>query len=131
MADWFGRFFGELPEEGLLAEEGWVPTLDMEETDKGLLVKVDLPGVNPDEVEVSVDDGMLVIKGERKEEKETEEKNVHRRERRIGRFYRSVGLPRGVDVDKITATSKCGVMSIMVPRRPDLEPRRIAVKTEA
>jgi HSP20 family protein len=131
MAELFGRLFGEFPEVAVLPEEARVPTVDMEETEEGTLVKVDLPGVNPEEVEVSVDDGMLVIKGERKEEKEVKEKDIHRRERHIGRFYRALTLPRGADVGKISATSKRGVLSILVPRRPDLEPRRIAVKPEA
>src|SRR5262245_35455314 len=93
MADLFGRVFGEVPEVAVLPEGAWVPNIDMEETAEGTLVKVDLPGVSPEEVEVSADDGLLVIKGERKEEKEVKEKDIHRRERRIGRFYRALTLP--------------------------------------
>jgi HSP20 family protein len=130
MADLFGRLFGELPEVNVLPEEGWLPTMYVKEVENGLLVKVELPGVSPEDVEVSVDDGMLVIKGERKEE-EKEEKEPLRRERHIGRFYRALELPPGSDPVKISATVKRGVLSILVPRRPEVEPRRIAIKTEA
>ena len=130
LADLFGRLFPELPEFEPSPEEGWAPKVDMEETEKGLIVRADLPGVDPADVKVSVTDGVLVIEGARKEETEVKEGGVFRRERLIGRFYRALTLPRGADVEKISATSNKGVMTITIPRRPELEPKRIEVKPE-
>jgi HSP20 family protein len=130
LAGLFGRLFADVPEFEVYPEEGWLPRADMEESEKGTLVKIDLPGVDPKEVEVTVADGMLVIKGERKEEREAEEKDVYRRERVLGRFFRTLPLPRGADVARISAVSNRGVLTITIPRKPELEPRHIEVLVE-
>ena len=130
MADLFGDLFGEEPET-VLSNEVWIPRVDVEETEKGLVVRADLPGVDPKDVKVSVEDGMLVFSGEKVTEKEVNEKNLRRRERMIGKFYRALSLPRGADLDRIEASSNRGVMTITIPRKPELEPRRIEVKPES
>jgi HSP20 family protein len=129
MADLIGDLFGEEP-EAVLSNEAWVPRVDVEETEKGLTIRADLPGVDPKDVKVSVEDGMLVISGEKVMEKEVNEKNLRRRERMVGKFYRALMLPRGADLDRIEASSNRGVMTITIPRKPELEPRRIEVKPE-
>jgi HSP20 family protein len=106
----------------------WVPFVDVEETDKEIMVKVDLPGVDPKDVQISVVNGILVVRGEKKEEKEEKEKNYHRVERFTGHFYREVPLPVGTDPDKIVATSNKGVISIAIPKKPEVLPKKIAVK---
>ena len=130
MADLFGDLFGEEPET-VLSNKVWIPRVDVEETEKGLVVRADLPGVDPKDVKVSVEDGMLVFSGEKVTEKEVNEKNLRRRERMIGKFYRALSLPRGADLDRIEASSNRGVMTITIPRKPELEPRRIEVKPES
>ena len=106
----------------------WLPCVDIEETEKEVLVKVDLPGVNPKDVEITVVGGALIVRGEKKEVEEKKEKNYHRLERFTGEFYREIPLPVGTDPDKITASSAHGVITVALPKKPEVQPRKVAVK---
>jgi len=128
MEDLFQRFVVPLDETVFEAAQTWTPRVDVEETDKEIVVKVDLPGVEAKDVEVCVIDGLLVLKGEKKEEREEKGKNYHRTERFVGQFYREVPLPPGVDPEKIVATSSKGVVMVTVPKKPEVMPKKIAVK---
>jgi HSP20 family protein len=127
MDELFQRFFGPEHDAGGTAL-AWSPRVDVEETEKEFVVKADLPGVDPKDVEISLADGALVLKGEKKEAKEEKKKNYHRVERFIGQFYREIPLPAGADADKVAATSAKGVITVTVPKKPDAQPKKIAVK---
>ena len=131
MDDVFQRFFG-LPAESKVngANMTWAPRVDIQETEKAYIVKADLPGVDPKDVEVDVHDGILTVRGEKKEEKEEKHKNYHRSERFIGQFYRSLPLPAGADENNVQATSHKGVLTISIPKKPQAQPRKIAVKAQ-
>jgi HSP20 family protein len=123
------RFFRPVAESRGLAPRIWAPRVDVEETDKAILVKVDLPGVNPNEVDVRVNEGRLIVRGERKEEKEEKNKAYHRVERFAGAYYRAIDLPTGVDTEKIAAESANGVIIVTIPKAPEVQPKKIAVKS--
>jgi HSP20 family protein len=126
MENVMARFFGEENGNGH-ALKAWAPRVDVEETEKEILVKADLPGIDPKAVEISVVNGILTVRGEMKEEKEEKKKNFHRLERCTGSFYRAITLPAGADAEKVTATSANGVVTVTIPKRPEAQPKRIAV----
>lgn len=126
----FERFFGEENGNGQLAKS-WSPRVDVEETSKEIVVKADLPGVDPKDVEISVENGVLTVRGEKKEVKEEKGKSYHRVERFAGSFYRAIALPPGAEADKVTATSTNGVITITIPKRPEAQPKRISVTTKS
>jgi HSP20 family protein len=129
MDDMFSRLFGPVDETlGNRAE--WTPRVDVEETDKAVLVTADLPGVDPKDVEVSVLNGELILRGERKQEKEEKGKNYHRMERFTGSFYRSISLPPGTDENGVTATSAKGVVTVTIPKRPEAKAKKVAVQVK-
>ena len=129
METMFHRFFEPLEEVGVELRP-WAPRVDVEETEKEIVVKADLPGVDPKDVEISVFDGSLVVKGEKKETKEEKKTNYHRVERFMGQFYREIPLPAGTDKEKITATTSKGVVTVTIPKAPQAQPKKIAVKAQ-
>ena len=114
--------------ESAFATTEWKPQVDISESDDAIQMKVDLPGVKPEDVDISVVDDRLTIKGERKEEKETKEKTMHRIERRYGSFFRSIDLPAGTSADQVSAESDNGVITITLPKPPEAQAKRISVK---
>lgn len=103
--------------------------LDVAEEDKAYTVKASLPGVKPEDIEVTLNNNVLTIKGEAKEDKTTDKGSYHLRERRFGSFLRRVALPLAADVEKVEATCADGVLTVQVPKSPEVTPRKIAVKS--
>ena len=122
------RFFGEEAGNGKTpSTRTWSPRIDMEETDKEILVRADLPGVDPNAIEISVENGVLTIRGEKKDEMEEKGKNFHRLERFTGSFFRAITLPPGTDAEKVSATSANGVVTVTIPKKAEAQPKRITV----
>ena len=106
----------------------WGLPLDVIETDDAFVVKASIPGINPDEVEVTFTDNVLTLKGELTADQEVKEARYHLRERRIGSFARSISLGARIDGDKIQADYQHGVLTLTLPKAEELKPRRITVK---
>lgn len=123
------RIFGE---EGLV-RGNWNPTVDVYEDQNGIVLEADLPGLKASEFDLSIENNVLTLKGERKFEKKAEEGNYHRVERSYGSFTRTFTLPSTVDVNNVAADFKDGVLKVTLPRREETKPRQIQVqiKTEA
>jgi HSP20 family protein len=102
--------------------------VDMYETTDQVVVKTALPGVNPNDVEITVTGDTLTIRGESKEETESKEENYLRRERRMGSFSRSVSLPNGLQTEKAEATFENGMLTLKIPKSEQVKPKSIKVK---
>jgi HSP20 family protein len=113
-------------EDGFFAD--WAPAMDVQETDQEYLVKADLPEVKKEDVKVDVQEGVLTIEGERKQEKEEKNKKFHRIERSYGKFVRRLAMPGDVDAAKAAAEFKDGVLQVHLPKSPTSKPRTIDVK---
>jgi len=115
--EFFGRSFWPAPFEGFGESAGsFTPSVDIVETDKDIQVSAELPGMTEKDIEVSLSGDLLIISGEKKEEREEKDKNYHRIERSYGSFRRSVTLPAEVNGDKVTAGFKEGVLTIALPK---------------
>ncbi|HEX7070920.1 MAG TPA: Hsp20/alpha crystallin family protein [Rhodothermales bacterium] len=105
----------------------WSPRVDIKETPDAFLVRIDVPGIPKDSIDINFNDGTLSVSGERKAEEKTEHENFVRVERSYGRFFRSFELPNTVDADNITASYEDGVLTVRVPKAEESKPRRIQV----
>ena len=128
-----GRIFGDLfssQEGGTDPEETyWMPTVDVSETENDFEIRAELPGVSENDVNVSVTDNRLTVKGEKRQEAETDGKNYHRVERRYGSFQRSFTLPRNVKTSNIKAGFKDGVLTLTIPKPEAAKPTAIPITT--
>lgn len=125
--DLFGDFFGSWDEEPGTMARVWAPRADISETDDAYRIKMDLPGVSKDEVEISVEGHRLVIQGERREEKREEGENYLRVERVQGGFYRSLPLPEVANLDETRAEFDNGMLTIHVPKAEERKPKKISI----
>jgi len=108
----------------------WTPAVDIAEHDDQFVVKVELPGVNKEDVKITLENNILTIRGEKKQEKETKKENYHRVERSYGSFQRSFTLPTTVKSDKIDAVYKDGILQIALPKAEEAKPKQIEVKVK-
>ncbi|HEY0661066.1 MAG TPA: Hsp20/alpha crystallin family protein [Lysobacter sp.] len=122
-----GSLFQNTADESSVVTSQWVPRVDIKEEADRFLLYADIPGVDPQDIEVQMDKGLLTIKGERREEKVHETERYSRIERRHGLFHRRFALPDSADPDGITASGHNGVLTISIPKRPESTPRRIQV----
>ena len=123
------RFFSERPALDML-EKGWEPTMDITETKSDLIVKAELPGIDPKEIDISLTGDTLTIKGEKQQEKEEKEENYYRIERSYGIFSRTIKLPVTVQNDKIKASYQHGVLKITLPKSEEAKQKQIKIKVE-
>jgi HSP20 family protein len=125
MNHFFDEFFGERRSE--MMEGNWLPTVDVSETDGEVVVRAELPGMTQNDVELNLQDNVLTLKGEKKQEKKSEKENYHRIERSYGSFSRSFTLPTGVRQEDVKATFKDGVLEITMPKSEEAKPRKISI----
>lgn len=105
----------------------WYPATDIYDTKDGFVFKMELPGLKKEDVDVEIEDNILSIKGERKEEKEFKDDSVHRTERYSGKFYRAFRLPKNVDAKKIDASMKDGILELKVAKPEEIKPKQVPV----
>lgn len=115
-------------DESSIATAQWAPSVDIQEKKDKFIISADIPGVEPKDVEVKMENGMLTIQGERKTESRKEEKDYRRVECSYGSFYRRFALPDTADADRIEARAKNGVLEISIGKREAAQPRSIKVQ---
>jgi HSP20 family protein len=114
-----------------VAEGGvWAPAVDIYETGETFTVEAELPGIDPKDIDVAVDEGVLTLRGERKLEREVKEENYYRVERAYGMFQRAVRLPSDIDAEKVKAEYDNGVLRVTVPKVQPKKPKSIPVTVE-
>ncbi len=128
----FNQFFNITSYEGgvVSRQTSWVPSIEGYEKEGQYFVRLDLPGVDPKDVEVLAENDSLIIKGERKKAQEVEEKGYHYRETSYGRFERRLALPKGIETNKIAARYDKGILEISIPLPPRLVAKKVPIQIE-
>lgn len=114
-------------QDSSVATADWAPAVDIMEDRDGFLIRADIPGVDPKDIEVHMENGMLTIKGEKESGSKEEREGYKRVERSYGSFYRRFGLPETADPDRIAANSHHGVLEVRIEKQEKVQPRRISV----
>ena len=127
--DMVNRFFEGSLSPQLWNSQAWVPTCDLTETENEIRILMDLPGMNKENVDIQLNEGTLVIRGERKFE-EQEKTRYHRLERFNGSFTRSFELPASIEAEKISAVFKDGVLEVVLPKKESAKTRKITIQAE-
>ncbi len=122
------EFFGRVTPVSDTYEGDWCPAMDIAETENEIVTTVELPGMNKEDIKVSVKDDVLTISGEKKQEKRESGENYHRVERSYGAFKRMITLPSSVDPEKVKATYKDGVLKVTLPKLESAKPKEIPVQ---
>lgn len=117
------------PEEGIFSSS-WTPAVDVFETEVEVVMKAELPGMSKEDISVEVKDNVLILRGERKFEKDVKEENYHRIERAYGKFQRAFSLPFEVEREKIEAHYRDGVLKVILPKSEATKPKQIEVKVK-
>lgn len=115
-------------DNGNVVTSDWIPRVDIKEEDKRFVILADIPGVDPKDIEVTMENGLLSIRGERASEKTEEDAGYKRIERTRGSFYRRFSMPDTADPDKVSAHGKHGVLEIVIPKHERVQARKISVK---
>lgn len=124
----FGASLTRGDEDAGAVAADWIPAVDIREDEDGYVLHADLPGVDPEAIEITMENGMLTLRGERASEAERRTNAFRRIERTSGRFFRRFSLPDSADADRITATGRHGVLEISIPKHEKVQPRRITVQ---
>ena len=111
-------------------KESWLPAVDVYDNKDAVVLKAELAGMDPDDIQIEVDDNVLTIKGERKFEEKVDEERYYRVERRFGSFQRSLALPQGVKPEDISAGYEDGILTVTVPKVEEEKPKRIEVRAK-
>jgi len=115
------------PEMSLGAPTAWFPPTDVVEDSEGIRISLELPGIKPEDVEVTIENRTLTVKGEKTQASEQKSTRLHRYERSYGRFERSFQLPDTIDADRISARYEHGVLTLTLPRAEEAKPRKVQV----
>ena len=124
----FDSFFGLAPWEESLPGS-WAPDVEVADTAKEIVVKAEVPGLGPEDIDVRVSGNVLTLSGEKKEETEEKREGYYRSERRFGSFLRTIDLPHGAKADAVTAEYDKGILTVRIPKTEESAPRKVEIKS--